>query len=309
MARGSLRHEDAQQIGQYIREGTWEAVSVRAIVTKYKSGDKNTVARITARPLTSTFEEVAEGEEKILDVAMGKSTEVHPGHIDAKSFYDETIDPEDLGGEEGTEGNAVFPIKPLNTKWARFEESLRKCGVPSDITKLGVLALFDGMKFHCTTVLTGGTYKNDQGVDTPYSQVLVDRIQKPFPWEKQEVKASSKAAGKVTATKSAPAAVASTNGKPDWSKIDNPAKYIIEHLTPDFFDTAKTKIVRGEAVGFDTYVAAIKRETLRHGVPLKDQNAIKAVLTDAEKLMEIAVELDGHANSFVTDGETIEFVS
>jgi hypothetical protein len=330
MPRGSFKHEEAQQGGFGFQEGnlliTKSVVAVHQLPPNSKTGEQSapfTCLRWTGVKLDSEWNEI-DGEAPVVlaaELRLGNTEQVRPGKLDAKDFDNLDVEPEDLGDEVDTEGNAVYLVEgaKLNRSWAIMEESLRKYGFKPEISGRGIATDFEGMTAHFKTV-EGQKYIAKKGAKagqevTP-TNLVVDRIHTyPYDAKKKAGKAAnntatSTAAGKSSGTASASAAASGSHGPNGTAGVSvddglDAAKAVFGNLSAEF----KKEIPADKEVKRADFQKALTKELMRQKVKPQLQKQVMDVVKDDDKLMELAgalMEAGGNGQFVVGDG-TVSF--
>lgn len=301
---------------------TKSVIAVHQLPPNSKTGEQSdpfTCLRWTGKKLDSEWNEIA-GEEAettvVIPIRMGKPKEsnpskedaIRPGKLAAKDFDNLDVEPEDLGADVDTEGNAIFlePNAKVGRGWAIMEESLRKSGFKPEISGRGVATDFEGMVAHFKTV-EGAKYIAKQGKDkgkevTP-TNLVCDRIH-TYPYDKKKGAAgTATAAAKTTSTA---AASGKTNGAAADAGADDAqgaAKTVFGNLSAEF----KKEVPVDKDVPRATFQRALTKELMRQKIASKVQKSVMELVKDDEKLGELAMLLVDQPGAFTTDGENITF--
>ncbi len=302
MARGSFKHEDAQQGGFGFQEGnlliTKSVIAVHQFPPNAKTNEQSdpfVAMRWTGKKLDSEWNEFAGDDDQsvVIPIRLGTISEMSPGHLEPKDYDNLAVEPKDLGNDVDTEGNALLTEGAKTGRgWAIMEESLRKCGFKPEISGRGVASDFEGMVAHFKTI-EGQKYIAKQGAKkgqevTP-TNLVCDRIH-TFPYDKKKAVAKSAAANTVTGK---------TNGAADGDTV-RAAVGVFQKLSPEFRKDAPI----GKDVARADFQKALTKELMRQKLNPRVQKAIMDMAKDDDGLMALAME----SGVFMTDGAIVTFV-
>lgn len=317
MPRGSFKHEDASQGGIGFQEGhvlvTKSVIAVHQFPPNSKTNEQSDAfcaMRWTLKKLDAEWNELGgdEGDMTVvLPIRLGMLDQMRPGKLAPKDFDNLDVEPEDLGDEVDTEGNALFLVEGAKPGrgWAIMEESLRKCGFKPEISGRGVASDFEGMVAHFKTV-EGAKYIAKQGAKkgqevTP-TNLVCDRIH-TYPYDKKKGSTGAAAAGKGTSTT---AASGKANGAAAGAGADDTltaAVAVFGKLSAEF----KKEVPADKEVPRLDFQKAVTKELMRQRIATKIQKNIMDMIKDNEKITELAMALVDQAGAFSTDGEKVTF--
>lgn len=311
MPRGSFKHEDASQGGFGFQEGnlliTKSVIAAHQFPANSKTGEQSDpfcAMRWTGKKLDAEWNELAGDDADVtvvIPIRLGSLAEMRPGKLAPKDFDNLDVEPEDLGSDVDTEGNALYlseGAKP-GRGWAIMEESLRKAGFKPEISGRGVASDFEGMVAHFKTI-EGQKYIAKQGAKkgqevTP-TNLVCDRIH-TFPYDKKKAASGgTKASGGGASAK--PAADSSGDAAED-------AKNVFGNLSAAFYKD----VPKGKDVPRSDFQKALTKELMRQKVNPKVQKAIMDLVKDDEGLGNLAMALVDLPGAFTTDNETVTFES
>lgn len=318
MPRGSFKHEDASQGGFGFQEGalllTKSVIAVHQFPPNSKSGEQSdafTAMRWTGKKLDSEWNELGGDETDtmvVIPMRLGTTAEMRPGKLAPKDFDNLDVEPEDLGEDVDTEGNALYlteGAKP-GRGWAIMEESLRKCGFKPEISGRGVASDFEGMVAHFKTV-EGQKYIAKQGAKkgqevTP-TNLVCDRIH-TYPYDKKKGgSGGSGAAGKSSASTSSASSKSTSATSTATDETMKSAIEIFGKLSAEF----KKAVPADKEVERAVFQKELTKELMRQKINPKVQKTILDLVKDDEKLTELAGELVDKDGAFSTDGEKVTF--
>lgn len=318
MPRGSFKFEDAQQGGFGFQEGYLQIVksviAVHQFPVNSKTGEQSdafVAMRWTGKKLDAEWNELA-GEETdttvVIPIRLGTVSEMAPGKLAAKDYDNLDVEPENLGNEVDTEGNALFMVEgaKVGRGWAIMEESLRKAGFKPEISGRGVASDFEGMVAHFKSV-EGTKYIAQKGAKkgqevTP-TNLICDRIH-TYPYDAKKKGGT----GAGTATKST-TSTAATGGKSNGAAADangdvlEAAKSVFGKLS----DAFKKEVPADKEVARADFQKSLTKELMRQKVNPVVQKGIMELVKNDEKLNALAIELVDQAGAFSTDGEKVTF--
>jgi hypothetical protein len=312
--RGSFKHEDAMQGGFGFQEGylliTKSVVAIHQFPVNSKTNEQSdafTALRWTGTKLDAEWNEIA-GETNdttvVIPMRLGMPDSIRPGKLAAKDFDNLDAEPEDLGDEVDTEGNALFLEEgaKVNRGWAIMEESLRKCGFKAEISGRGIATDFEGLVAHFKTV-EGGKYIAKQGKNkgqevTP-TNLVCDRIH-TFPYDKKTSRAGAKASAGASGASAKP------NGA-TAAVVDDAlshAKTVFAALSNEF----KKECPADKEIARAAFQKSLTKELMRQKINPKIQTLIMGLAKDDEKLMELAAEMmEVGVNTFAVGEGVITF--
>lgn len=320
MPRGSFKHEDSSQGGFGFQEGnaliTKSVVAVHQFPPNSKTNEQSdafTAMRWTLKKLDADWNELG-GEDTdstvVLPVRLGTLDQMRPGKLSIKDFDNLDVEPEDLGEDVDTEGNALFIVdnaKPSRS-WAILEESLRKCGFKPEISGRGVASDFDGMMCHFKTV-EGAKYIAKQGAKkgqevTP-TNLVVDRIH-TYPYDKKKGSTTTSAktggGGKTTTASTTSTASISASNNGDATTLAA-AVQVFSKLSKLFHD----KVPKDKDVARTDFQKALAAELMRQKLDTRTQKNIMEFVKSDDGVVDLANELVDQAGAFSTDGSTVNF--
>ena len=307
--RGSFNPKDAVTGGGFTLEGNFEVIkSVIAVVqlppnTKTgKQSDPFPALHVEGYKLDENWARSEEPELVHQDFRIGKLEDFRPGSLQNPNDMNE--EPEDLGREVGTEGNALFceqgkqPYK--DSAFMMFTDSLLKPGgfKPSEIDK-ACASVFEGMKLHLK-VANMRTYKNADGADVTPTTSVCDQAISVYPYDKPKVgKAVTKptpapkaGGGKVVGTigvtgktVQAPKGVGGVSAAESTDEPDLMA-VALEMIT-NGQDAISKACPAGTAVKRGTFQMKMNQLLLGQKIDKALHGPIIAMLKDDEKLVEL----------------------
>jgi hypothetical protein len=313
MPRGTFKHEDAMQGGFGFQEGylliTKSVVAIHQFPVNSKTNEQSdafTALRWTGTKLDAEWNEIA-GETNdttvVIPMRLGMPDSIRPGKLAVKDFDNLDAEPEDLGDEVDTEGNALYLEEGarVNRGWAIMEESLRKCGFKAEISGRGIATDFEGLVAHFKTV-EGDKYIAKQGKKkgqevTP-TNLVCDRIH-TFPYDKPQtsVKTGAKASGVNVGVM----------GKPNGATADEAlthAKTVFAALSNEF----KKECPADKEIARAAFQKSLTKELMRQKINPKIQTLIMGLAKNDEKLMELAAEMmEVGVNTFAVGEGVITF--
>lgn len=319
MPRGSFKHEDASQGGAGFQEGNVQVIKSVVAVHQFppnsktnKQSDAFCAMRWTLKKLDSEWNELSGDEADtivVLPIRLGTLDQMRPGKLAPKDFDNLDVEPEDLGDEVDTEGNALFMTDGAKAGrgWAIMEESLRKAGFKPEISGRGIARDFEGMVAHFKTV-EGQKYIAKQGEKkgqevTP-SNLVCDRIH-TYPYDKK--KGGAGAGSSTGSVKAAPASsgagASSGSGAGSADDAIATAVSVFNQLSNEF----KKEIPAGKEVDRAAFQKAVTRELMRQKMPPKLQKSVQDLVKNDERLTELAMALVDQPGAFSHDGEKVTF--
>jgi hypothetical protein len=295
MPKVSSAPEDAFHFKGGFADGWGEILSAKALVFQFPP-DKDT-GRQNPPGLFACLEiqrhndgEGSKSAEQPSEVLLsiqsaGKDTGTldacHPGNYPNDN---PELDPVDVGGELGAEGNTLFAVQDgyqLNdkTKWMSFTASLQEKGFKPAVLKRTFFPDLVGLRAYFKTE-TRKKFRDDQTADPT---VFVVTEIKQFPYEKGAVKATAKKAGAPAAAKAAaPAASAPTPPVAgDLSAEDIATAIITDTLAPAQKGAVLPDIKKLKILSF----MAINKH--KPAVPAEMKKLVQEQLGDEEWLVAI----------------------
>lgn len=209
---------------------------------------------------------------------MGDLEKMRPGKLDPKDFDNLSVEPQDMGSTVGAEGNTFYleAGAKFGAAWAYMQESLQKCGFKPEILGRCVASDFEGLIAHFKQE-AGKPYIAQKGpkkgTEVKPSNLVCDRIQPPYPYEKGAIKGPmagthGKGAAKGGTTEAAGAASGKSNGgateQPAATAGDIDAATDVAAMFANGF-SAKfvAEVPLGQAVKRATFQKSITYELLR----------------------------------------------
>lgn len=228
----SFATKDAYEPKLGFQEGNFDVTAAKTQVFQYppnkESGEQSQpflAAIITFQRTDEKGEPLdEEPQDRVLRIEKDLSR-MRPGQADSR----DDPDPEDLGDELDTVGNAIFGEEHskinANTAWSVFVHSLEQRGFKPEILGEGYMPDLVGLRGHATT--QKGEKRNIGGREVEPAYLVVDKITH-FPYEAKPAAPVKKPAGKAAAASAAasaasPVAVGQNAGaKPNGTGASGP---------------------------------------------------------------------------------------
>lgn len=318
MPRASLRYEDAAKGALGFQEGNVLIQKSVSAVFQYPPNSKSGIqsdafCAIVWTGVKCTAEWEPTEEEVEIVHRIGGLDKIRPGKLNPKDFDNMDAEPEDLGNEVGTEGNALFMEEggKLSKSWGLMDESMRKAGWKAEIAGRGVITDYEGTKAHFKTV-AGEKYVaqkgEKKGQEVTPTNLVCDRIH-TYGYDQKKPSTTTATKGKA-----AGAASGGSNGhaKPGaGGEVGEDAlelaKAVFANLTPKFFE----KVGKEKEVSKVDAWKALTTEMMRQNgsgvnkgkLGPKGTEAVKAVFNSDEQLGVIG----GETELFTLGDGTITF--
>lgn len=314
MPRGSFKPEDALK-GGFAIEGNFEVTKSVIAVHQLppnkagKQSDPFCAMVWQGYKLDENWARPEDAEIQALALRIGQLSDMRPGSLTNPD--DPNEEPEDLGREVGTEGNAMFVEQGkapfADSAFMMMISSLEKPGgfKPSEIAK-GCATSFEGMKLHLKTA-NMRTYKDADGKDVTPTTSVCDQAISVYPYDKKGGKPAAKPPVKAGGGKTV--GTVAVTGK----TVQAPKEVSAEET--DYMALALEMITNGQdaiskacpvgtAVKRGTFQMKMNQLLLSQKIDKGLHKGLLDTLRDDEKLME----LGGMAN-FLFDSEagTITF--
>jgi hypothetical protein len=247
--------------------------------------DAFTAMRWTIRKLDEDWKPIEDLDNEVITIRLGKPEDMRPGTLQNPSDMDE--EPEDLGNEVDTEGNALFvePDRKVSRNWGELENSLRKCGFKPEIVGRGYAPDFEGMKAHFKTIPTGTYADKKTGEERKAFNLFCDRIH-TYPYDVKKGKAGKAATGKAAAPVSAGKKAGAVS-----APADNEALTLVQKVLSAPSDKFKDMLAPGKAVKRGVFQMQAMSECIRQKVPVAFHKSISELLKDDEQLIGVAAEV------------------
>lgn len=304
MARVSMKHEDAMQMG-FFQEGNVEVLKSVCAIHQFPPNSKTgtqsdpfTCVRWTVQKLDQDWKPV-EGEQEVITIRLGAPQYLRPGQLSKPDDLNEL--PDDLGTEVDTEGNSVYGEEgaKVGGNWPAMEESLRKCGFKPSVIERCCMTDYTGMKAHLKTIAAGRKYKDKTtGEEKEATELVADKIH-TYPYEVKKAgkgagagagATGGKVAGKVEATGktvTAPATeTAVATGTANGAALET-AKTVLT----DPSDRFKKQVPPGQSVKRNVFQMQVMQELMLKKVPANQHKGVVELIKNDDSLVELAGEV------------------
>lgn len=316
MPRASLKFEDAAKGALGFQEGNVLIQKSVSAAYQYPPNSKTGVqsdafCAIVWTGVKCTAEWEPSEEEVEIVHRIGGLDKIRPGKLAAKDFDNMDAEPEDLGNEVGTEGNALFMEEggKLSKGWGLMDESMRKAGWKAEIAGRGVITDYEGTKAHFKTV-AGEKYVaqkgEKKGQEVTPTNLVCDRIH-TYGYDQKKPSTSTASKGKGAAASGGNGHAKPGAGGEAGEDALELAKAVFSNLTPKFFE----KVAKEKEVQRTDAWKAITTELMRQNGSGVNKGKlgpagiekVKGVYNNEETLSVIG----GETEAFVLGDGTITF--
>lgn len=319
MARASFKFADGSKGGLGIQDGNYEVVKSTSKVHQFPpnkstgvQGDPFVGGAWTLKKLNENWEPVADVEDETEVFRIGGIVDFHPGQLSNPDDLNE--EPEDLGVDVDTEGNALYVVDENKKIWQKCNwfmmiESLEKNGFKPEINGRGCFTDYVGMKLHVKKIEVP-KYKGWTKEENP-TALVCDRIN-AYPYEKKAKpagkiapKSTGAVAGKANgAAKPTTAAAPASGGDVDLKSADTDPNLAAIYVLSNPTDKFKAAVHVEGGVKRADFQKELAKELMQHKLHVKLQKPILEGVKDDDTLVGWAGEVGFMVD---TDEGTVTF--